>query len=456
MVPAEKILETARDQHVDIVGLSGLITPSLDEMVHVASEMERLHFKVPLLIGGATTSNKHTAVKIAPTYHSGTVHVTDASRAVGVASELMRPDSKGAFLGANEQQQAEIRESYQSSVGKGLISYELAREKSYSLDWSSADIAKPEFLGIAVWEDVPLSEIVPYIDWTPFFHVWELRGTYPGILEKPGVGQEAKELFANARQLLEEIVAKKLVQARGVYGFFPANAVGDDIVCFSDDQRTTELARFHTLRQQQKKPNASTYHALADFIAPRETDLRDYLGLFAVTAGHGAAELANRFEKDNDDYSAIMTKALADRLAEALAEKLHERARRDCGFGKAEKLAKEDLIRGRYRGIRPAPGYPACPDHSEKATLFRLLEAQEKAGIHLTESFAMTPPASVSGFYFNHPEAKYFALGKIGEDQVALYASRKGISKEEAERWLRPNLGYVASRERRPEAKAAQ
>jgi 5-methyltetrahydrofolate--homocysteine methyltransferase len=440
MVPAEKILETAKKEKADIIGLSGLITPSLDEMVHVASEMERVGFQVPLLIGGATTSSKHTAVKIAPAYGNGTVHVSDASRAVGVVGELMGSEPE-AFIERTTEEQATAREAYQGAQ-RELVSYEEARAKRLAIDWSPSDIAKPEFLGIRAVEDVPLAEIVPYIDWTPFFHAWELRGLYPTILEKPDVGKEARKLLESGEKLLDEIVREKLLKAKAVYGFFAANSDGDDIVLFADDERKDELVRFYTVRQQQAKSDDKPYLALADFIAPRDSGIKDYLGLFAVTAGHGAQALVEKYESDDDDYHAIMVKALADRLAEALAEVVHERARQVCGFGKEENLTKEDLIREHYRGIRPAPGYPACPDHSEKATLFWLLGAQANTGMSLTETFAMAPPASVSGLYFNHPQAKYFAVGKIGKDQVENYARRKGLSVEEAERWLRPNLGY--------------
>ncbi len=445
MVPAEKILETAKKEQAHIIGLSGLITPSLDEMVHVASEMKRLGFKVPLLIGGATTSSKHTAVKIAPAYDNGTVHVSDASRAVGIVGKLMGSEAN-ALIEQTSKEQAAAREAYQGTQ-RELVSFDEAREKRLRLEWSITDIARPNFLGVRALQDVPLSEIVAYIDWTPFFHAWELRGIYPAILEKADVGKEARELFDNGKKLLQDIVSKKLLQAKAVYGFFPANSDGDDIVLFTDEDRKDELLSFHTVRQQQAKSDDKPYLALADFIAPRDTGIGDYLGLFAVTAGHGTDALVDKYESEDDDYHAIMVKALADRLAEALAEMLHERARQDCGFGTEESLAKQDLIRERYRGIRPAPGYPACPDHSEKATLFWLLQAQGNAGMDLTENFAMTPPASVSGFYLNHPQAKYFAVGKIGKDQVEDYARRKGISVTEAERWLGPNLAYEPSQQ---------
>ena len=442
MVPADKILQTAKEEKVDIIGLSGLITPSLDEMVHVASEMERTRFKVPLLIGGATTSRRHTAVKIAPAYSKGTVHVVDASRAVRVVSDLMKASVKLDFVEKNRREQIKIREDYAAGVTREIIPYEEARRKRVEIDPHPALIAKPEFLGTQVLDDIPLGEIVPYIDWTPFFHVWEFRGVFPDILDKPDIGEAAREVYENAQSLLNEIVDKKLIRARAVYGFFPANSDADDIVIYKDDSRKEERARLHTLRQQQIKRDGQGYLALADFVAPVGSGLDDYIGAFAVTAGHRVEELVSRFEKDHDDYQAIMVKALADRLAEALAEKLHEEARLESSFGKDERLKKEDLIRERYRGIRPAPGYPASPDHTEKATIFELLEAEKNTCISLTETFAMLPAASVSGIYFNHPEAQYFSVGRIGEDQVADYARRKSLTQAEVERWLGPYLGY--------------
>jgi 5-methyltetrahydrofolate--homocysteine methyltransferase len=441
MVPADKILDTAVERRADLVGLSGLITPSLDEMVHVASEMERRKLVLPLLIGGATTSKKHTAVKIAPAYSQGTLHVDDASRAVGVVGELMNPEHRETLVARNRTEQESARAAY-SGGEPALVSYEEARSRRVRWDWAPSQIARPDFLGVRVLDDVPLEEIVPYVDWTPLFVAWELRGVYPAIFDKPEVGPAARDLFENAQALLKEIVGGRLLQARAVYGFFPAAGEGDDILLYTDETRTEEKARLHTLRQQTAKRDGQGYLALSDFVAPRESGLADYLGAFAVTAGHGLEALVRRFESEQDDYNAIMAKALADRLAEALAEMLHERARRECGFGLEENLTKEDLLRERYRGIRPAPGYPACPDHTEKRTLFDLLQAEKNAGVTLTESFAMLPAASVSGFYFNHPESRYFSLGKIGRDQVEDYARRKGMSRAEVERWLGPNLGY--------------
>jgi 5-methyltetrahydrofolate--homocysteine methyltransferase len=436
MVPAEKILDTAAKERAHLIGLSGLITPSLDEMVHVASEMERRKLEVPLLIGGATTSRKHTAVKIAPAYRNATIHVADASRSVTVVGDLVNELQRPLLVERNRQEQEAVRRDFEESARK-LVPYPEAKARAFVGSTNGAALAVPEFLGIRVLDPVPLQGIVPYIDWTPFFHAWELRGIYPDILERPGVGEAARELFDNAQALLDEIVAGEKLTARAVYGFFPAGRSGDDIIIYEDAGRTRERARFHTLRQQQEKRDSLPYLALADFITPA-----DYLGAFVVSAGFGCDELAKRYEKDRDDYQSILVKALADRLAEALAEKIHEQARRDCGFGKDEKLSKEELLRERYRGIRPAPGYPALPDHTEKGTLFELLEATANLGVELTESYAMLPAASVSGLYLNHPEAQYFSVGKIGRDQVADYASRKGLSVEAVEKWLRPNLGY--------------
>jgi len=444
MVPADKILDTAVERKADLVGLSGLITPSLDEMVHVASEMERRKLGLPLLIGGATTSKKHTAVKIAPAYSQGTLHVEDASRAVGVVGELMNPTLREALVSRNRSAQEAARAAYAGGA-TALASFEEARARRFRIDWAPSQapkIARPDFLGVRVLDDVPLDEIVPYIDWTPLFVAWELRGVYPAILSKPDVGPAARDLFESAQALLEQIVSGKLLRARAVYGFFPAAVEGDDIIVYEGEPRDRERARLHTLRQQAVKRDGQGYLALADFVAPRGSGLADYLGAFAVTAGHGLEAVVRRFEAEHDDYNAIMAKALADRLAEALAEMLHERARRDCGFGLEENLSKEDILHQSYRGIRPAPGYPACPDHTEKQTLFDLLRAEANAGISLTETFAMIPAASVSGLYLNHPESRYFTVGKIGRDQVEDYARRKGKSRAEIERWLAPYLGY--------------
>ncbi|TAJ08816.1 MAG: methionine synthase [Nitrospirae bacterium] len=442
MVPCEKILQTARDLKVDMIGLSGLITPSLDEMVHVAGEMAREGFHVPLLIGGATTSKAHTAVKIAPAYASPVVHVLDASRAVGVVSQLISQDQRAAFLEKTRTDQEQIRHAHQTKTAKPLLTLEQARQGQPSFDWPAVDRPQPSFLGPKVLEAFPLERLVPFIDWSPFFHAWELRGHYPQILEDATVGAKAKELFAEAQQLLKEIVAGKLLTARGVYGFFPANSVGDDIEVYEDDTRRVVRTVFHTLRQQSEKPADQHNLALADYIAPKFTGLADYLGVFAVTTGVGLDRLCARFEKDHDDYNSIMAKALADRLAEAFAECLHQQVREEWGYGKIERLSNEELIKEKYRGIRPAPGYPACPDHTEKRLLFDLLQAEKQAGITLTESFAMCPASSVSGLYFAHPESTYFAVGKLGRDQVADYARRKRMDLREMERWLAPNLNY--------------
>jgi 5-methyltetrahydrofolate--homocysteine methyltransferase len=442
MVPCERILSTARENDVDAIGLSGLITPSLDEMVHVAREMERGGFKIPLLIGGATTSRQHTAVKIAPGYHESTVHVVDASRAVGVVSSLLRPQQKPAFDSENRAEQDRLRQLYAQRQSRPLVPVSQARERRLSLEWRAEDIAQPTFVGRRVLDDFPLDEIVPYIDWTFLFHAWELRGKYPEILDHPEMGAAARDLFANAQKLLRQIVAERSLRARGVYGLWPAASDGDDVVLFTDESRKHEAARFHMLRQQETKYEGQpVYRSLADYVAPLDSGLRDHVGAFAVTAGLGAEALARRFEERHDDYTAIMSKALADRLAEAFAELLHQRVRREWGYGADEALTPEDLIAERYRGIRPAFGYPACPEHSEKEPLFRLLDA---AGIEmgLTEHFAMTPAASVSGLYFAHPEARYFSLGRIDVDQVEDYARRKGISVKQAERFLVSNLAY--------------
>ncbi len=442
MVPCEKILQTARDRQADMIGLSGLITPSLDEMVHVAREMERQGFQVPLLIGGATTSAKHTAVKIAPNYRQTVIHVKDASRCVGVVDRLNRPDQKPELDRQNRTLQEKERQAFARRKQRKLVPYAEAVQRRLAIDWQTSPLAVPEFVGKRVLRDFPLAKIVPYVDWSPFFMAWELRGKYPMILSDPAVGKEASKLFAEGTSLLEEIVEQRLLTAHAVYGFYPANAEGDDIVLFADESRSHELLRFHTLRQQWEREGQTCFRSLADYVAPLSTGVADYLGAFAVSAGFGTDELVRRFESEHDDYNAIMTKALADRLAEAFAELLHERARRDWGYGKDEKLSKEDLIEEKYRGIRPAPGYPACPDHTEKATLWKLLDVEEATGIRLTESYAMWPAASVSGLYFSHPQATYFAVDLITKDQVESYAARKGVPIAEVERWLAPNLAY--------------
>jgi 5-methyltetrahydrofolate--homocysteine methyltransferase len=492
MVPAAKILETARERKADLIGLSGLITPSLDEMVHVAQEMEREGFSLPLLIGGATTSRAHTAVKIAQHYSASTVHVLDASRAVGVVSNLLSDELKGDFDAETRAEYARLREEHASkSREKKLVTLEQARANRTPIDWSSYIPPKPDFLGTRVYASdvanpspvipsaveepltlsgaaprgekvrglstplratqdnkcggaraISLEDLVPYIDWSPFFHTWELRGRYPAILDDPTVGNHARELFDDAQKLLERICSQKLLIARGVYAFWPAKAIGDDVEIYADEMRPERLATFHFLRQQMKKPSGQFNHSLADFIAPTNSRSFDYLGGFAVTAGIGADELAKAFAADHDDYNAILTKALADRLAEAFAEFLHREARVAWGFGSSEKLSQDELLRESYRGIRPAAGYPASPDHTEKSTLFGLLDAEKATGIALTESFAMHPGASVSGLYFSHPDSKYFGVGKIADDQVHDYAARKGTSVDYINKWLAPNLDY--------------
>jgi len=441
MVPCDKILAKAKEEQVDMIGLSGLITPSLEEMAYNAKEMARQGFDVPLLIGGATTSKAHTAVKIAPGYPEPVVHVTDASLAVNVVRQLLSKDEKPGFVEKVRQQQEQSREAYEGKKTlKKLLPLEEARNRRTPIDWHTSERATPGFLGTRVIDAQPLSDLVPVIDWSPFFHTWELKGKYPTVLEDPVVGAKAKELFDDARGLLKEILDSRLLTAKAVYGLFPANSVGDDIEVYADESRSEVLTTFHTLRQQHEKPEGDANYALADFIAPKSTGLPDYVGGFAVTTGIGIEALCGRFEKDHDDYNAIMAKALADRLAEAFAEWLHREVRKAWGYGEEEHLSTEDLIRERYRGIRPAPGYPACPDHTEKRILFDLLEAERHAGIHLTETYAMLPAASVSGWYFAHPQAKYFAVGKIDHDQVKDYATRKQMDVTTVERWLSPNL----------------
>ncbi|MFZ1804464.1 MAG: vitamin B12 dependent-methionine synthase activation domain-containing protein, partial [Nitrospira sp.] len=442
MVSCEKILAAARESKADIIGLSGLITPSLDEMVHVAKEMTREGFDVPLLIGGATTSKAHTAVKIAPSYEPGVVHVLDASRAVGVVGSLVSQTQKEGFVRQVRDDYARMRQAHQDRGAKPLISIAQARANRFMSDWAGVDIPVPTALGVRTIADQPLVELIPYIDWSPFFHTWELRGRYPTIFDEPTVGPRARELYEDARRLLDEIVHKKQLKARGVYGLFPASSVGDDIELYQDTSRKTVLTTIHHLRQQSEKPAGQSNLALADYVAPKECGRQDYIGAFAVTTGIELDELCRGFDNDHDDYNSIMVKALADRLAEAFAEYLHKRIREEWGYGKHEQLTSDDLIREKYRGIRPAPGYPACPDHTEKRLLFDLLSAEQNSGIILTESYAMLPTASVSGFYFAHPEAKYFAVGKIGKDQVEDYARRKDMDLRTVERWLSPNLNY--------------
>jgi 5-methyltetrahydrofolate--homocysteine methyltransferase len=429
MVTADKILQAAVDNHADIVGLSGLITPSLDEMVFVASEMERRHMTLPLLIGGATTSPQHTAVRIAPEYSQPTVHVPDASRVVDVVASLLSTEQKPAFDTANRAMQAKLRDQHAGRKDRPILTIAQARANRLKLDYVNP--AVPSFTG-ARKVDIALDELLPFIDWQFFFAAWELKGRFPKILDDPKIGKAARELYDHAQQLLKQIVDGKLIRARGVYGFWKANAHGDDIVLDNG-------VRFPMLRQQEVIADDKPNRSLADFVAPVETGITDYVGAFAVTTGLGVAELVKKFEAQHDDYSAIIVKALADRFAEAFAEYLHAQARKDWGFG--ESLSHDELVEEKYRGIRPAFGYPACPDHSEKERLFDLLGARSQ-GLDLTESFAMTPAASVSGLYFSHPQSKYFAIQRVGQDQLEDYAKRKGMTVAEAERWLRPVLAY--------------
>jgi 5-methyltetrahydrofolate--homocysteine methyltransferase len=469
MVPSEKILQTAIDEKADLIGLSGLITPSLDEMVHCAKELKRQGFSLPLLIGGATTSAKHTAVKIAPGYDEPVVHVVDASLSVPVVENLLDADRKPDFVTKNLAEQDRDRKMFANRQQKKLTPYAEALSRRFATDWETVDIPTPSFTGARTIEDHPLEELVPYIDWSPFFQTWELRGKYPAIFEDATVGEEARRLFDDARKLLDEIVEKKLLTAKAVFGFWPATSNGDDIVVWNvaerreppgdsrgkrpidrtacavplhDGDGREELCRFPSLRQQWERQGQSDFRSLADYLAPIDSGRTDYIGAFAVTTGLGCDKLVERFEKDHDDYQSIMAKALADRLAEAFAEHLHKIARDEWGYGKEEGLSTNDLIKEKYRGIRPAFGYPACPDHTEKEALFELLNATNQTGIELTESFAMMPAASVSGLYFAHPQSKYFSVDRITRDQVQDYAVRKGMTVAEVERWLSPNLGY--------------
>lgn len=447
MVSCDKILQAAKERAVDVIGLSGLITPSLDEMVHVAREMQREGFTIPLLIGGATTSRVHTAVKIAPHYEPPIVHVTDASRAVSVVGNLLSPDHRGDYALLNQRQQQQDRETH--AAGKAqrvLLPLAEARANRTPIDWTTAELPVPAFTGCRSYDGYPLDEIARYIDWSPFFHTWELAGVFPRILDDPIIGEEARRLFEDAQRLLRRIIDERLLTARAVIGFWPANSVGDDIELYSDPSRTSLLARLPMLRQQGVKREGQYNQSLADFVAPRESGRLDYLGAFALTTGVGLAPLCRQFESDHDDYSAIMAQALADRLAEAFAERLHQLVRIEWGYGRGESLTVEELIKEKYNGIRPAPGYPACPDHTEKRKLFALLEAEAATGITLTESCAMLPASSVSGWYFSHPQSKYFALGKIGRDQVEDYAIRKGMPVPEIERWLAPVIDEETSR----------
>ena len=441
MVSSEKILERAKAENADLIGLSGLITPSLDEMVHVAREMERQGFKLPLLIGGATTSRAHTAIKIAPNYSEPVVHVLDASRAVPVTTSLLSEDGKEAFVVAHREDYERLRKSHAQPKQK-LVGIDTARKRRTPIEWRAEDIPTPSFIGVRALDNFPLATLRDFIDWSPFFHTWGLKGIYPRIFDHPEYGAQAKQIYTEANALLDKIIAEKLITARGVYGLFPANAVGDDVELYTDNTRTKVQQRFHFLRQQANREGNEPCRSLADFIAPKETDLPDHIGAFAVTSGICLKELCDGFRAKNDDYNAIMAEAIADRLAEAFAECLHKRVREEWGYGCQEGLSNADLIEEKYRGIRPAAGYPACPDHTEKGPLWNLLDVQKNTGMLITESFAMWPGSSVSGLYFAHPESRYFSLGKIDRDQVEDYAERKGMSVKEIERWLGPNLNY--------------
>ncbi len=444
MVPLQKILEEAEKHQVDIIGLSGLITPSLDEMIYVVQEMEERGLKTPVMIGGATTSKIHTAVKIKPSYTGAVVHVNDASRSVTVAGKLLGENKELYFQEIVDEYQAMKDGHSRRGQDKSFVSIEEARAQKYKVDWSAYQPTAPKKIGVEVLEDYDLREIAEYIDWTPFFQTWEMRGRYPKILNDPEKGVEARKLFADAKAMLEDILNNKLLQANGIFGLYPAHTSGDDsIEVFADSGKTQKLTEFHTLRQQSKRKEGLPYHAFSDFLAPKETGYTDYMGAFAVTTGIGLEAIVDKYEKDNDDYNSIMAKALADRLAEAFAELLHLKVRREYwGYGADEALTNDDLIQEKYHGVRPAPGYPGCPDHTEKITIFDLLEVEKNIGITLTENLAMYPTAAVSGFYFGHPESKYFGLGKIGKDQVADIAKRKNKPFEELERWLSPNLNY--------------
>ena len=434
MVSSEKILERAKAEKADMIGLSGLITPSLDEMVHVAKEMERQGFTLPLLVGGATTSRAHTAVKIAPHYSQPVVHVLDASRAVGVTTSLLSEDGKDEF-GAQHRAEYEALRKAHAAPKQSVVSLETARQRRTPITWRAEDLAVPDTIGVRVLDQFPLEMLREFIDWSPFFHTWGMKGIYPRILDHPEQGAEAGKIFADGNALLDRIIAENLITARGGYGLFPANSIGDDV-------ELEDGTRFHFLRQQANREGSEPCRSLADFIAPQETGLKDSIGAFAVTSGIGLKELCDGFRAANDDYNAIMAEALADRLAEAFAECLHKMVRDEWGYGRTEGLTPAELIQESYRGIRPAPGYPACPDHTEKGTIWSLLDAETNTGIKLTESFAMWPGSSVSGLYFAHPESRYFSLGKIDRDQVADYATRKGMKVAEVERWLGQNLNY--------------
>jgi 5-methyltetrahydrofolate--homocysteine methyltransferase len=445
MVNCEDILKSARENKADFIGLSGLITPSLDEMIHNAREMKRQGFKIPLLIGGATTSKTHTAVKIAHEYDAPIVHVLDASRVVGVCNNLLSENKKENFVAELKNEQIKMREAFlRGDIDKAkLQTYENSKKLKYKINWDSDRVCVPEKLGVQVWDNIPLDEILKFVDWSPFFWTWDLRGIYPKILDHAQYGAQAREIFDEAQKQLKEIIAAKKFRARAVWGFWPANSVGDDVELYKDSTSKELLTKLHFLRQQKEKlDNNEAYYSLADFIAPKELGFSDYIGAFAVTMGHEVEQWAKTFQSKGDDYTSIMIKALGDRFAEACTEMLHKKVRQQWGFGKSEILSNEDLIEEKYQGIRPAPGYPACPDHTEKATLWKLLDVEKNIGASLTENFAMNPPSSVSGYYFSHPDSRYFTVGRIGADQLESYAKRKGISVEIARKWLSPILGH--------------
>lgn len=445
MVPAADILKAAKEHNADMIGLSGLITPSLDQMVGVAEQMERDGFTMPLLIGGATTSRRHTSVKIAPAYSGPTVHVVDASRAVNTVSSLLSETQSQEYLQQNAETQEKDREQYRRRRNVELLTWEEAQANRFPIEWKEEDIAQPQVTGVHTIEDMPIEELIPWIDWTPFFTTWQLRGSYPKILEHPEMGEQAQELFDNARRMLDTFIRDRSIRASGVWAIYPANATANDILVYTDDSRTEVLETFCTLRQQQVRPGKEQPNsALSDFIAPVETGLKDHLGLFAVTGGLGEEELAMHYKEKLDDYSALMVQALGDRLAEAFAEYLHAQVRQNFGIEKPGDYTLHEMLREKYRGIRPAPGYPACPDHTEKFKMWELLEIERRTGMQITEAGMMIPGSSVSGLIFLHPESRYFTVGIIGRDQVEDYAERKNMSLKEVEKWLNPYLSYEA------------
>ena len=444
MVPTQTILDEAQKHNVDVIGLSGLITPSLEEMTHIAKEMQRLGMNIPVMIGGATTSKAHTAVKIDQHYDHPIVWVKDASRAVGVAQSLISDELRVKFVADLKEEYEGVRERHASRQKETQwLSLEQARANKIQIDWSAYEPTTPSFIGTKVFDEYPLAELVDYIDWTPFFHSWELKGSYPKIFDDAEKGEEAQKLFNDAQAMLKQIVEEKWLQAKAAVGLHPANSVGDDIEVYKDESRTELLTVFHNLRQQQQKPKGKPNRCLTDFVAPKGSGVNDYIGAFAVTAGIGIDARVEEYEKNHDDYQAIMLKALADRLAEAFAERMHQRVRTEFwGYAADESLSNNELIKETYQGIRPAAGYPACPDHTEKDLIWQLMDVEANTGIWLTEAKAMVPTAAVSGIYYGHPDSSYFAVGKINKDQVEEYAQRKGMSIKEIEYWLAPNLGY--------------